>query len=107
MAKKDFYDVLGVPKGADNDVIKKAYRKIAMDTHPDRNPGDKKAEERFKEAAEAYEILSNPDKKARYDRYGHTGVDPQAGYSGRSGGMTMDDIFENFGDIFGDSGSPF
>ncbi|MCI1267502.1 MAG: molecular chaperone DnaJ [Saprospiraceae bacterium] len=107
MAKKDFYDVLGVPKGADNDVIKKAYRKIAMDTHPDRNPGDKKAEERFKEAAEAYEILSNPDKKARYDRYGHAGVDPQAGYSGRSGGMTMDDIFENFGDIFGDSGSPF
>ncbi len=107
MAKNDFYDVLGVPKGADNDVIKKAYRKIAMDTHPDRNPGDKKAEERFKEAAEAYEILSNPDKKARYDRYGHAGVDPQAGYSGRSGGMTMDDIFENFGDIFGDSGSPF
>lgn len=107
MAKKDFYDVLGVPKGADNDVIKKAYRKIAMDTHPDRNPGDKKAEERFKEAAEAYEILSNPDKKARYDRYGHAGVDPQAGYNGRSGGMTMDDIFENFGDIFGDGGSPF
>ncbi|HRG32579.1 MAG: molecular chaperone DnaJ [Saprospiraceae bacterium] len=108
MAKRDFYEVLGVSKNADEDTIKKAYRKMAMQHHPDRNPGDKAAEDKFKEAAEAYEILSNPDKKARYDRYGHAGVDPQAGggFNGH-GGMTMEDIFENFGDIFGDGGSPF
>lgn len=108
MAKRDFYEILGVSKGADADAIKKAYRKVAMQFHPDRNPGDKAAEEKFKEAAEAYEILSDADKKARYDRYGHAGVDPNAGFGGNGGnGMTMDDIFSHFGDIFGDSGSPF
>lgn len=106
MAKRDYYEILGVGKSADADAIKKAYRKVAMQYHPDRNPGDKSAEEKFKEAAEAYEILSDPDKKARYDRYGHAGVDPNAGYGGTSG-MSMDDIFSHFGDIFGDSGSPF
>jgi len=110
MAKRDFYEILGVDKNADASVIKKAYRKTAMKFHPDRNPDDKAAEEKFKEAAEAYEILSDADKKARYDRYGHAGVDPNMG-GGRGGfqggGMTMDDIFSQFGDIFGDSGSPF
>ncbi len=106
MAKRDFYEILGVPKSADADAIKKAYRKVAMQYHPDRNPGDKTAEDKFKEAAEAYEVLSDLDKKARYDRYGHAGVDPNAGFSG-GGGMSMDDIFSHFGDIFGDSGSPF
>ncbi len=114
MAKKDFYDVLGVAKNADADTIKKAYRKKALEFHPDRNPGDKKSEENFKEAAEAYEVLSNADKKARYDRYGHAGVDPNMGgggfRGGGQGGMTMEDIFSQFGDIFGGQGgggSPF
>ena len=109
MAKRDYYDVLGVPKSADEAALKKAYRKLALKYHPDRNPDDKKAEEKFKEAAEAYEVLSNPDKKARYDRYGHAGVDPNmgGGFGGR-GGMTMEDIFSQFGDIFGGGGgSPF
>lgn len=106
MAKRDYYEVLGVGKSADEKEIKKAYRKIAMKYHPDKNPDDKAAEEKFKEAAEAYEVLSDADKKARYDRYGHAGVDGNAGFGGR-GGMTMDDIFSQFGDIFGDSGSPF
>jgi molecular chaperone DnaJ len=106
MAKRDYYEILGVPKSASTDEIKKAYRKTAMKFHPDRNPGDQEAEEKFKEAAEAYEVLSDDNKKARYDRYGHAGVDGNAGYGGR-GGMTMDDIFSQFGDIFGDSGSPF
>jgi molecular chaperone DnaJ len=107
MAKKDYYEILGLSKGASADEIKKAYRKTAMQYHPDRNPDNKAAEEKFKEAAEAYEVLSDADKKARYDRYGHAGVDPNSGgFSGR-GGMTMDDIFSQFGDIFGDSGSPF
>lgn len=79
MSKRDYYEVLGVSKGADEAEIKKAYRKVAMEFHPDRNPGDKVAEEKFKEAVEAYEILSNPDKKARYDRLGHAGVDPNFG----------------------------
>lgn len=108
MAKRDYYEILGVAKNADADAIKKAYRKVAMQFHPDRNPGDKAAEDKFKEAAEAYEVLSDADKKARYDRYGHAGVDPNTGYGGPGGhGMTMDDIFSQFGDIFGDSGSPF
>lgn len=113
MAKRDFYDVLGVAKNADADTIKKAYRKKALEYHPDRNPGDKTAEDKFKEAAEAYEILSNADKKARYDRYGHAGVDPNmgaGGFRGGQGGMTMEDIFSQFGDIFGGGGgggSPF
>ncbi len=106
MAKRDYYEILGVGKNASAEEIKKAYRKTAMKYHPDRNPDNKKAEEKFKEAAEAYEILSDENKKARYDRYGHAGVDPNSGFSGR-GGMTMDDIFSQFGDIFGDGGSPF
>jgi molecular chaperone DnaJ len=106
MAKRDYYEVLGVPKSADADAIKKAYRKVAMKFHPDRNPGDKGAEEKFKEAAEAYEILKDPDKKARYDRFGHAGVSGNGGFGGGSGGMTMEDIFSQFGDIFGGD-SPF
>lgn len=106
MAKRDYYEVLGVSKGADKNEIKKAYRKVAMKYHPDRNPDDKSAEEKFKEAAEAYEILSDDNKRAKYDRYGHAGVDPQAGFGG-GGGMNMEDIFSHFGDIFGDTGGPF
>ena len=105
MAKRDYYEVLGVSKSADATTIKKAYRKIAMKYHPDRNPDDKAAEEKFKEAAEAYEILSDEQKKARYDRFGHAGMG-QGGFQGGRGGMTMEDIFSQFGDIFGDS-SPF
>lgn len=108
--KKDFYEILGVDKNADENTIKKAYRKLAMQYHPDRNPGDKAAEEKFKEAAIAYEVLSDADKKARYDRYGHAGLENMGGGGGRgfSGeGMTMEDIFEHFGHMFGDSGSPF
>src|SRR6478736_751690 len=100
MSKRDYYEVLGLAKGASADEIKKAYRKIAMQHHPDRNPGDKSAEEKFKEAAEAYDILSSPDKKERYDRFGHAGVGGASG--GGPGGMRMEDIFQNFGDIFGD-----
>ncbi len=105
--KRDFYEILGVDKNADEATIKKAYRKVAMQFHPDRNPGDKAAEEKFKEAAEAYEVLSDANKKARYDRYGHAGMENMGG--GFSGGsMNMEDIFSHFGDIFGDSGgSPF
>ncbi|HVN57899.1 MAG TPA: molecular chaperone DnaJ [Bacteroidales bacterium] len=102
MTKRDFYEILGVPKTASKDEIKKAYRKQALKFHPDKNPGDKSAEEKFKEAAEAYEVLSNDDKRARYDRYGHSGLGSQgSGFSGN--GMTMDDIFSSFGDIFGDA----
>ncbi|MEL6924814.1 MAG: molecular chaperone DnaJ, partial [Bacteroidota bacterium] len=106
MAKRDYYEVLGVAKGADDNTIKKAYRKIAMKYHPDRNPDNKEAEEKFKEAAEAYEVLSDADKRGRYDRFGHAGVNNNGG-GGFRGGMTMDDIFSQFGDIFGDGGSPF
>ncbi len=105
MSKRDFYDILEVPKTASADEIKKAYRKKAIQYHPDKNPGDKAAEEKFKEAAEAYEVLSDADKKARYDRFGHAGVGGAAsgggGFSGH--GMDMNDIFEHFGDIFGDA----
>jgi molecular chaperone DnaJ len=103
MEKRDYYEVLGVSRGATKEEIKKAYRKQALKYHPDKNPGDKKAEDNFKEAAEAYEILSNDEKKARYDRFGHAGVGGPAsgGYAG--GGMTMEDIFSSFGDIFGDA----
>lgn len=107
MAKRDYYEVLGVDKGADAATIKKAYRKTAMKYHPDRNPDNKEAEEKFKEAAEAYEVLSNEDKKARYDRFGHAGVDPNQGGGFGGGGMNMEDIFSQFGDIFGGGGSPF
>ena len=101
MTKRDYYEILGVSKNASADEIKKAYRKVAMQFHPDRNPGDKAAEEKFKEAAEAYEVLSDADKKAQYDRYGHAGVSSNGrGFSG--GGMNMEDIFSQFGDIFGD-----
>jgi molecular chaperone DnaJ len=102
MEKRDYYEVLGVSKEATKEEIKKAYRKQALKFHPDKNPGDKKAEENFKEAASAYEILSNDEKRARYDRYGHAGVGGAGnGFSGA--GMTMEDIFSSFGDIFGDA----
>lgn len=101
MSKRDYYEVLGVNKGAGADEIKKAYRKVAMRYHPDRNPGDKVAEDKFKEAAEAYEVLSDEQKKARYDQFGHAGVGSSAA-GGGTGGMRMEDIFSNFGDIFGD-----
>lgn len=101
MSKRDYYEILGVAKSATRDEIKKAYRKVAMQYHPDRNPGDKAAEEKFKEAAEAYEVLSDADKKAQYDRYGHAGLSGN-GRGGFSGGMNMEDIFSQFGDIFGD-----
>lgn len=104
MAKRDYYEVLGVGKGAGADEIKKSYRKIAMKYHPDRNQGDATAEEKFKEAAEAYDVLSDSDKKARYDRFGHAGMGGASGGGGHHGGMNMDDIFSNFGDIFGDEG---
>lgn len=103
MSKRDYYEVLEVPKNASADDIKKAYRKQAIKFHPDKNPGDKAAEEKFKEAAEAYEVLSNPDKKKRYDQYGHAGVGGAAGNGFGGGGMTMEDIFSSFGDIFGGS----
>jgi molecular chaperone DnaJ len=102
MGKRDYYEVLGVSRNATKEEIKKAYRKQALKYHPDKNPGDKKAEENFKEAAEAYEVLSNDEKKARYDRYGHAGLGGPAS-GGFGGGMTMDDIFSSFGDIFGDA----
>lgn len=98
--KRDYYEVLSVAKTASADEIKKSYRKIALQYHPDRNPGDHEAEEKFKEAAEAYDVLSNADKKARYDRFGHAGMGGPAS-GGGPGGMNMDDIFSNFGDIFG------
>lgn len=100
MSKRDYYEILGVAKSSSADEIKKAYRKVAMQYHPDRNPGDKEAEEKFKEAAEAYEVLSDQDKRAQYDRFGHAGVNGRGG--GGAHGMNMDDIFSNFGDIFGD-----
>jgi molecular chaperone DnaJ len=106
MAKRDFYEVLGVSKSASEDEIKKAYRKLAIKYHPDKNPGDNEAEDKFKEAAEAYEVLSNAQKKAQYDRFGHSGMGGAAGGGYGGGGMNMDDIFSQFGDIFGDS-SPF
>lgn len=100
--KRDYYEILGVSKSASDEELKKAYRKLALKFHPDRNPDDKEAEEKFKEAAEAYEVLSNKDKRARYDQFGHAGVDGQPGFGGAN--MNMDDIFSMFGDIFGGGG---
>lgn len=99
MAKRDYYDILGITKNATEAEIKKAYRKMALKYHPDKNPDDKDAEAKFKEAAEAYEVLSNADKKARYDQFGHQAFEGAGGFGG--GGMNMDDIFSQFGDIFG------
>jgi molecular chaperone DnaJ len=108
MSKRDFYEILGVTKSASDDEIKKAYRKLAIKFHPDKNPDDKAAEEKFKEAAEAYEILSNAEKRQRYNQYGHAGVGGASGNGGGGnyggGGMNMDDIFSQFGDIFGGGG---
>ena len=101
MEKRDYYEVLGVSKSATAEEIKKAYRKLAIQYHPDKNPGNKEAEEKFKEAAEAYDVLSNPEKRKRYDTYGHAGMGGAAGGSGFGGGFSMDDIFSQFGDIFG------
>jgi len=101
MAKRDYYEILEISRNADEPEIKKAYRRLALKYHPDKNPGDSSAEEKFKEAAEAYEVLRDPDKRARYDRYGHEGVKGMG--SGFGGGMSMDDIFSQFGDIFGEA----
>ncbi len=101
MAKRDYYEVLGVDKSASADEIKKAYRKMAIKYHPDKNPGDTEAEEKFKEAAEAYDVLSNPEKKQRYDQFGHAGMGGAAGGGFNAGGFSMEDIFSQFGDVFG------
>ncbi|HLS70541.1 MAG TPA: molecular chaperone DnaJ [Chitinophagaceae bacterium] len=101
MSKRDYYEILGVSKNATEDEIKKAYRKVALKYHPDRNPDDKEAEEKFKEAAEAYEVLNDPQKRQQYDQFGHQGMGGGAGGFGGAGGMRMEDIFSQFGDIFG------
>ena len=104
MAKRDYYEILEVEKNASQDEIKKAYRKQAIRFHPDKNPGDKAAEEKFKEAAEAYEVLSDPQKRSRYDQFGHAGVGGASGGGFGGHGMSMDDIFSQFGDIFSEFG---
>ena len=97
--KRDYYEVLGVSKNATDAEIKAAYKKMAIKYHPDRNPGNKEAEEKFKEAAEAYDVLHDPEKRQRYDQFGFAGMNGQGGFGGAS--MSMDDIFSMFGDIFG------
>jgi molecular chaperone DnaJ len=105
MSKRDYYEILEVSRNATPEEIKKAYRQQALKNHPDKNPGDKEAEERFKEAAEAYEVLSDPSKRSRYDQFGHAGVGSSSGFSGFGGaGMSIDEIFRHFGDIFGGGG---
>ena len=99
--KRDYYDILGVSKGASKDELKKSYRKVALKYHPDRNPDDKGAESKFKEAAEAYEVLSDEQKRARYDQYGHAGMSNQGGGGHHGGFGNMEDIFSQFSDIFG------
>lgn len=106
MSKRDYYDILGVSKGAEQDEIKKAYRKVAIKYHPDKNPDNPKAEDKFKEAAEAYEVLSDNSKRQRYDQFGHDGMRAGAGGFG-GGGMNMEDIFSQFGDVFGGGGGGF
>ena len=102
MSKRDYYEVLGVQKGVDEKELKKAYRRIAMKYHPDRNPDDPNADEKFKEATEAYEVLSDSQKRAAYDQFGHAGVNQQGGGGGFGGGENFSDIFGDvFGDIFG------
>ena len=96
--KRDYYEVLGVARDADGETVKKAYRKLAMQYHPDRNPGDAEAEARFKEAAEAFEVLNDSQKRARYDRYGHAGLDGMPGHNFRD----AESVFDIFGDLFGD-----
>ena len=100
MSKRDYYDILGLSKGASEGEVKKAYRKMAIKFHPDKNPDDTSAEAKFKEAAEAYEVLGDGQKRQQYDQYGHAGMGQQ-GFGGGGGGMNMDDIFSQFGDIFG------
>ena len=98
--KRDYYEVLGLQKGASDDEIKKAFRKMAMKYHPDKNPGDKEAEEKFKQVNDAYGVLSDPDKKSKYDRFGHAGVDPSAGFGGGAGGFSGFGGFEDIFDMF-------
>lgn len=104
MAKRDYYEILGVSRTASPEEIKKAYRKLAIKYHPDKNPDNKEAEEKFKEAAEAYNVLSDEQKKSRYDQFGHAGMGGAGGFGGASGGMSMEDIFAQFGDLFGGGG---
>lgn len=104
MSKRDYYEVLGVSRSAETDEIKKSYRKLAMKYHPDKNPGDKASEEKFKEAAEAYEVLSSAEKRQRYNQVGHAGMGGASGGGRGHGGMDMDDIFSQFSDIFGSGG---
>ena len=103
--KRDYYEILGIGRDADDDAIKKAYRKLALENHPDRNPGNAEAEKRFKEAAEAYAVLGDGEKRKRYDQFGHAGVDNQGG--GGPGFSSAEDIFAAFGDLFGGGGGGF